>query len=95
MFIGIVPAVDLHVAHFFLDVRAGDVQCRDAVYGVYDQAESVDFVLNRQFQRCVDTAFFFITADMQVFMVVAAIGKAVYQPGIAVEIEKDGFVQRK
>ena len=71
------------------------MQSRDAVYSVNNQTESVDFILNRQFQWGVDAALFFIAADMQVFMVITPVSKTVYQPGITVEIEQNRLIQCK
>ena len=79
--------------HFLLDVRAGHLQCRNAVDHVDGQAEAVDLVLDRQFQRRVDAAFFLVAAHVEVLVVGAAVGQAVDQPGVAVEVEDDRLVQ--
>jgi hypothetical protein len=55
MFIGIIAAFDLPVAQLFLRMSAGDQQRGNAVDGINGQAETVYLVLNRQFQRRIDT----------------------------------------
>ena len=95
MFIGVVPAFDLHVEHFILDMRSGDLQGRNAVDHVDHQTEPVDLVLYRQLQRRIDAAFFLIAAHMEILVIIAAIGQAVYQPGITVEVEHHHFIQGK
>ncbi len=65
LFVDIIAAVDLPVAQLFFDVRAGHLQGRDAIYRIDCQTKAVIFVLNRQFQRGVNTAFFLVAAHVQ------------------------------
>ena len=65
------------------------LQAGHTIDDIHGQAEAVDLVLDRQFQRRIDVAFFLVASHVQVCVVLAAIGEPVDQPGIAVEIEDD------
>ena len=95
VFVGVVAAVDLHVAQFFLHVGAGHLQARHAVDDVDGETETVDLVFDGQFQRRVDIALFLVAAYVQIPVVGAAVGEAVDQPGIAVEVKNDRLVEGK
>ena len=93
--IRVVPAGNLPVAEFLLGVRADLLQLRDAVNRVDCKTEPVGLVVNGKFHGRVDIAFLFVPAHMQVVVIGAAIGQAVNQPGIAVEVEDYRLVGRK
>ena len=57
VFICVVAAFDLFVQHLFFHMRARHMQSREAVDDIGDQAEAVDLVLDRQFQRRVMLPF--------------------------------------
>src|SRR5208283_3405482 len=57
--------------------------------------EAIDLIVNCQLKRCVDIAVLLVSSHMHVGMVCAAVGKAVNQPGIAVEIKDYGLVDSK
>ena len=95
MLVGVVLAFDLHVAQYFFGVGARHLQRRDPIDHVDRQAEAIDLVLNGQIERRVDVSFFLVAAHVQVLVIGTPIGQAMDQPGIAVEVEDDGFVFRE
>ena len=95
MLVRIVAAPDLQIAKLLLRVRSRNAQPRDAVDHVDRQAETVDLVVDGQFQRCVDVALLLVPAHVHVFMIGAAVSQPVDQPRVTVKIEDDRFIQRK
>src|SRR5271165_6272216 len=93
--VSMAAACDLAVAEFLFGMRADALERRDSVNRVNGKTEPVGLVVNGQFHRRVDVAFFFVSPHMQVTVVGAAIGEAVNQPGIAVEVEDYRLVGRK
>ena len=93
--VSMAPACNLAIAEFFFGMRANPLQLRDAVNRVDCETEPVGLVVNCQFHWRVDVALLFVTAHMQVSVVRAAVGEAVNQPGIAVEVKDDRLVRRK
>jgi len=67
-------------------------QPRHAVDDINGQAETVDLVFDGQFQWCVDIALFLVAAYVQMLVIGAAVGQAVDQPGVTVEIENDRLI---
>src|SRR2546425_3144144 len=92
VFVGVVLAVDLHVAQLLLDVRAGDPQALHPIDDVDREAEPVDLVTNGQIERRVDVALLFVAAYVQVLVIGAPVGQPMDQPGIPVEVEDDRLV---
>src|SRR6056297_1560403 len=92
VFMCILSTVYLPVAQRLLGVSAARLQPRHPVDGVNGQAEAVHVVLDGQFHRGVDAAFFLIAAHMQVAVIMAAIGEAVNQPGVTVKVEDHRLV---
>ena len=84
--------IKLHVAQFLLCMRASHLQARYAIYDVDGQAEAINLVPNGQVERSIDIAFFFVTPYVQVPVVGAPVCQPVYQPGVAMEVKDDGFV---
>ena len=73
--IGVVLAVDLPVAQIPPLREPRPLAERHPVNHVDCKAEAVGFVLDSQFQRRIDVAFFLVTAHVQVLVVVAAISR--------------------
>jgi len=85
------PASHLPVAELLLGVPADLLELGYAINGVDREAESIGLVVDGQFHRSVDIALLFVAAHMQI-LVFAAVGQAVDEPRITVEVENDGLV---
>src|SRR3954453_13913181 len=95
MLVGVVLAIDLHVAQYLLRVCAGNEQPGYAVNDIDRQSEAIDLVLNGQIKGRVDISLFLVTAHMQVLVIRPSIGQPMDQPWIAVEGENNWFVLRE
>lgn len=93
--IGVVPAGKLLVAQFFLGVCADALKLGNSVNCVNCKAEPVGLVVDGQFHGCVDVALLFVATHMKVMVVGAAIGEAVNQPWIAMEVEDNRLIGGK
>ena len=91
----VVAAIDLDVAEPLLGVSPDFLELRGAVDRVDRQGEAVDLIVDGEFHGRVDIAFFLVPAHVQIPVIGAAVGQAMNQPGITVEIEDDGFVDCK
>jgi len=91
----IVPAGDLFVQELFPRVCPDSLEFRNSFDGIHGQTEAIDFIFDGQLQRRVDVALFLVAADVHVAVVRAAVRQSVDQPGIAVKIEDDRFVDSK
>ena len=60
-----------------LDVGADVLEAGDAVDDVDGEVEAVDLVEDGQFERGVDVALFLVAADVDVVVIVAAVGELV------------------
>ena len=92
MLVGVGPASDLLVAEFLPGVAPDPLQPGDAVDGVDGQAEAIGLVVDGQLHRRVDVALFLVPAHVHVPVVLSAVGQAVDQPGVAVEVEDDRLI---
>ena len=71
----------------------GDIaQTRHAIDHVSGQVEAIQIVEHGHVERRGRGALFFITANVKIFVIRAAIDEAVYQPRVAVKCEDDGPV---
>jgi hypothetical protein len=62
---------------------------------IHGKAESVNVVLDGQFERSTDAALFFLAVYMNVVVIRSAIGQVMYQLWIAVKVENDRLVDRE
>src|SRR5262249_31991971 len=92
--VGVVLAVDLHVAQLLLDVGAAYLKTRHPIDDVDGDAEAVDLVLDGQIERRVDVALLFVAAHVHVSVIGTAVGQPMDQPRIAVGVEDDRLVPR-
>ncbi len=92
---GVIPTLDLHSKQFVFHMRAGHEQFWDPVNDVVCQTETVDFVVDSQFQRCIDITLFLVTAHMQMTMVSTPVGQSMDQPRVAVEVKYNGLIDSK
>ncbi len=91
----ILATSDLHVPELLLGMCTYCLKFRYPIDDVDRQRVSIDFILDRQFHRRVDVAAFLISANVKVPVIGPVIGEPVNQPGIAVEVEDDRFVDSK
>jgi hypothetical protein len=89
VFVGMLAAIDLPVAHGLLDVIRLGPQSWYTVDNIHDQDKTIDLVLDRKFLRGVDIATFLVSAHVQVFLVCLTICQTMNQPGITVKVEDD------
>src|SRR5437868_8011407 len=80
------------VGHPLPQVGGGGGQAGDAVDDVDDQVVAVDVVEHRHVEGRGRGALLLVPAYMQVVVAVAAVGEAVDEPGVAVEVEDDRLV---
>src|ERR1041384_2472790 len=95
MLVRVTHAVQLPIAEALLGVGADPLEFRNAVDRLDGQAEAVDSVLDRELQGSVDVAPLPVAADVEAAVFRAAVDEAVNQPGVPVEVEEDGLVDRK
>src|SRR5271167_3200011 len=69
LFVGVVLAVNLHIAQLRLDVSAGHTQGSHAVNHIHGKTEAVYLVPNGEVERSVDVALLFVSAHMQVLVI--------------------------
>jgi hypothetical protein len=93
--VGGIEAIDLQIAESLLGVRPDSLQLGRAIDGIDSEAEPIDLIVDRQFHRRIDVALLFVTAHVEILMVGAAVGQAVNQSRIAVEIENHRAVHRE
>jgi hypothetical protein len=65
------------------------IDCQDS------NAEAIGFVADGQLERCIDIAFLLVAADVHQILAWAAVGEAVDEPGVGVEVEDNGFIVRE
>ena len=58
-------------------------------------AEAIGFIADGKLERCVDIAFLLVAADVHQVLAWAAVGEAVDEPWIRVEVEDYGLVVRE
>ena len=92
---GVMPALELLVQQRLARMRAARPEEGHPVDHVDRERETVDLVLDRQLHRGVDVALLLVAADVNVVVIGAAVGQAMDEPGIGMEVEDDGFVGRE
>src|SRR5579864_7386404 len=92
---GIVAARDLLVQESFLGVASDSLQLRNSIDDVHSEAETVDVVVDRQFQRRVDASFLLVSTHVDIGEIRAPVSQAVNQLRVAVEVEHDRFIDRE
>jgi hypothetical protein len=88
----IVAAIGLLIMVFFFRVSADSLELRSAVDYLDGKSKAVNLVVDCQLHRCSDVAFFLVSTCVHVAVAGATICQAVNQPGVAMEIENDRFV---
>ena len=91
----IVTAGDLIVEKLAHCRPADQLQSWHILNCIHGQGETIDLILDSQLQWGIDVALFHIAVDVDVGMIRAAVGQAVDQPRVSVEIEDDWFVSGK
>src|SRR3954451_3642657 len=86
---------DNFVLHLFFQVGGPVRQSRHAIDDIDDKGKAVGLIKNCQLQWRIDVALLLVTPNMQVFVVLEAIGQLVYQPWITMEVEDHWLVGSK
>src|SRR6185295_8351164 len=94
-FVGVMPAGDLHVSKLLFGMRTDILKFRHAINYVDCQSESINFILNRQFQWRVYISPFLVATHVNVLMVSSVVGKSMNQPRVSVKIENYWLVDRE
>src|SRR5215813_14489859 len=89
---GVISARNLLVPEFLHGMATDLLQFRNVPYHVHRQAETVDLVLDGQFQRCIDVSLFLVTADVHISVIRATVGQTMNQPGISMKVEDDWLI---
>ena len=92
VFEGIIPAGDLFIVKSRQGGAADSLQSGNVLNRIHGQSETIDPILDRQFQGGIDVALFPIAVHVHVRMVGAAVSQPVDEPGISVKIENDWFI---
>ena len=95
MLVRIVAAIGLLVEIFPLRVSADLLKLRRAINDVHRQSKAIDLVVDRQFHGRIDVALFFVPTNVHLSVVGPPVRQAVNEPGIAMEVEDDRFVDRE
>ena len=93
VFVGVVDALDDLVLEPLFEVSGGGLQPGDSVDDVDGEIEAVDLVEDGQLEWRVDVALLLVAADVDVAVVLAAVGEFVDERGVGVEVEDDGLVE--
>ena len=93
--VDVVPMFDERVADGLLRVGGARTELRQAVNHVLDEMEAVHLVQYNHVERRRRGAFLLVTADVEVLVVRAAVGKAMDEPRVTMEGEDDRFVLRE
>lgn len=87
--------LDQFVLELLLEVYAFFAHLRHTINHVHYEVEPIQVVEYRHVERRGDRALFFVSADVDVLVVGAAVGQPVDRPRVRVESEDDGLVGRK
>src|SRR5215469_1436417 len=79
----------LTITEFFFSMRSNPLQFFHSVNGVDGEAEAVRLIVNGELHGRVNVSLLFVTADMQVPMICAAVSETVNQPRVAMKVEND------
>ena len=93
--VSMVLARKLAITEFLFSMRSNPLQFSHAVNGVDGEAEAVRLIVNCQLHGSVNVSLLFVTANMQVPVILAAVSETVNQPGVAMEVKNDRLVGRE
>src|SRR5579859_4109588 len=93
--IRVIPARDLLIVESFHSAAPNLLKLRHALDRVHGQTETINLVLNRQFQRRIDIALFLVAANVQILVICAAVRQAMDEPGVSVKIKNDRLIYRE
>ncbi len=85
MLVRVVGVLDNLILQTILDMSPCDSELRDPVDDVNRQIETINLVLNGEFEGRIDIPFFHVAADVEVLVIGPAVGELVNQPGVTVE----------
>ena len=92
MFADVLFVFDELVAQELFEMRADALQARHAVHDIACEVKSIQIVQDGHVERSRRCSFLFVSADVEVVMIGAAVGQAMNQPGIPMESEHHGRV---
>ena len=83
------------VAQELFEVCADALQARNAVDDVAGEVKAVEVVEDGHIKGGGGSSFFFVSADVEIVVIGAAIGEAMNEPGVTVVGKDDGLVDRE
>ena len=92
--VGVFFTCDLLVEEGLASACACDAESRHPVDRIYGQAKTISLIADGKFQRRVDVALFLVAAHVNVVLARPAVGEAMDQPRVSMEVEDHGFVRR-
>ena len=95
VFICVIAASNLLVPELIFGVSSFYLETGHAIDDIDGDAEAVDSVANRQFERCIDVPALVVPVHMEIVVIVPAINQAVDHPGIVVEVENHRLIESK
>ena len=84
--------IEESVADELFHVSGASDKAWDAVDDVADEMETIEIVQHDHVEGSSRRSFFFVAANVEVFVIRAAIGETMNEPGITVVGEDDRFV---
>src|SRR6476660_4296190 len=93
--ISVFLARDALVHQLLAHVRAGNMKPGHPVDGVDGQTEAIGVIPDRKLQRSIDVTLFLVAADMDMVLTRSAIGEAVDQPRVPVEVKDYRLIRRE
>ena len=93
--VSVVTAVSLLITAAFQGLSPDSLKLRRPIDYIHRQAETIDLIVDGQFHRSIDVAFFLISTYVHVAVVGSTVSQPVNQPRVAMKIEDDWFVDRK
>ncbi len=80
--------IEQFIAEVLLHVRGAGAQLRNAIDYIAHQVKSIEIIQHDHVERSCRRAFFFVSADVDVVVIVSAIGKSMNQPRIPVDRQR-------
>src|SRR4029453_14117835 len=90
---GVFLTLDPLVDQLLASARAGGTETGHPVNGIDGQSEAVGLIADGELQRRVDVALLFVAAHMDIVLTRPAVGEAMDEPGVSMEVEDHGFIR--
>ena len=95
MLVDVLLVLDQFVAQELFEMAAHSLQLGNTIDDVPSEVETVEVIQYGHIKRSSRSAFFFVAADVQVFVIMSTVRQSVNQLGIAVVGEDDWLIHGK